>query len=182
MKQYEKHWLSELHKVQTPQVVQITPEKCIERKLRMSRFQLVTAFECESRSFLAEFRRPTWCDAIDCKEYTIAALKNHIHALYTACMKDYLNLCVFNFCSGAVVLRKATLIKNQEEMHGHSMDDAVATLTDIARFFYAQEKETIETLVKRVYGMETITEKLLEKIAERIRSSWRRLIHKAYAM
>lgn len=112
----------------------------------------------------------------------MAALNNHLEALHTACLKDYLNLCVLYYCSGVMGFRKATVIKNQEGLQAHSMDDAVAVLTDRVRSFYAQKEDTKETLTKLVDTAEKITDKLLEEIAERIRSGWRMLDNKAYEL
>lgn len=61
MKPYIKYWRSALQKSQPYKPRKIsTPDECIQQKIRMAESLLKSAFERESKLFLAEFQKPDY--------------------------------------------------------------------------------------------------------------------------
>lgn len=116
MNPYVKYWRFALQKAKIYKPRKITsPNECVQQKVRMAESLLKSAFERESKLFLAEFQKPDYIPSQECDAHIVNRFNTHLDALFASCVKDYIYLCVFNYFS-ALKIKKENVSETQKAL------------------------------------------------------------------
>ena len=139
MKPYVKYWRAALQKSQLNKPRKITtPDECVQQKIRMAESLLKSAFERESRLFLAEIQKPDYIPTAECNAHITNLFNTHLDVLFANCVKDYIYLCVFNYFSALKSKRERandaqkafTFRPFEEDVLGRIKEDLAEMLID----------------------------------------------------
>ena len=107
MNPYVKYWRTALQKAKINKPRRITtPDECAQQKVRMAESLLRSAFNRESKLFLAELLKPDYIPSQECGAHIVNLFNTHLDVLFANCVKDYIQLCVFNYFSALKIKKK----------------------------------------------------------------------------
>ena len=183
MKPYVKYWCSTLQKSQPYKPRKITtPDECIQLKIRMAESLLKSAFERESKLFLAEFQKPDYIPTTECYAHMTNLFNTHLDVLFANCVKDYIYLCVFNYFS-ALKIKKGNLNDAQKAFTFRPFEEDVLgrikeDLAEMLIFFY----KVHDNISNAVSEMVNDRQEKADKIADLLKNGWRQLCTFGYEM
>ena len=183
MKPFIKYWRSALQKAQIQKSRRVvTPNLCVDRKIRVSNIQLKAAFEKESKLFLAEFHKPDGLASADCSAYVTDVMNRHLDVLFASCIKEYIQLCALTYYSALRPVQKQISKTNRSSdvMLGieETWKEIVKDLAEMIEFFYNEKtslKEYLAQMIER--GENSVGE-----VAEHIKHGWGRLSNYSYQL
>lgn len=183
MKPYIKYWRSALQKSQPYKPRKIsTPDECIQQKIRMAESLLKSAFERESKLFLAEFQKPDYMPTTECNSHITNLFNSHLDALFANCVKDYIYLCVFNYFS-ALKIKKENVSEAQKAfiLRPYEEDTLGRIKEDLAKMliFFYKVRDNISGVVSE---MVNDRQEKADKIADLLKNGWRQLCNFGYEM
>ena len=179
LKPYAKYWISPLIKVHHPEFPPInnTPLKCIELKIRAARVHLSSYFEKTSFHFQSEFSKPTWTQSASYALHAQDLLNQHINTLWSACIKDYIQLCSFEYLYGLTFSTGITTKKFSSATPAYS--DAIAgALYDALVYFYENRESTKNALANLIDS----SDEWLDSVVNRIKNTYVKLENFAHQM
>ena len=183
MNPYVKYWQSALQKTITNKPRKImTPGECAQQKIRMSESLLKSAFEKESKLFLAEFQKPEYIPSQGCDAHIVNLFNTHLDVLFVNCVKDYIHLCVFNYFSSLKIKResandaqKAFILRPYEEdTLGRIKEDLAKMLI----FFYKVHNSISDAVSEMVSDRQVKA----DKMADLLKNGWQQLCNFSYEM
>lgn len=183
MKPYVKYWRSALEKAKINKPRKIaTADECAQQKVRMAESLLKSAFERESKLFLAEFQKPDYIPTTECYAHMTNLFNTHLDVLFANCVKDYIYLCVFNYFSALKIKRECandaqkafTFRLFEEDVLGRIKED----LAEMLIFFY----KVHDNISGVVSTMVNDRQEKADKIADLLKNGWRQLSNFGYEM
>lgn len=181
MNPYVKYWRSALQKAKINKPRKITtPDECAQRKIRMAESLLKSAFERESKLFLAEFQKPDYMPSQECDAHMVNLFNTHLDALFANCVKDYIYLCVFNYFS-ALKIKKENVNEAQKTftIRPYDEDTLGRIKEDLAQmliFFY----KVHDSISNAVSEMVKERQKKADQIADFLKNGWQQLSNYGY--
>ena len=183
MNPYVKYWRAALQKAQTYKPRKITtPDECVQQKIRMAEGLLKSAFERESKLFLAEFQKPDYIPTTECDAHMTNLFNTHLDVLFANCVKDYIYLCVFNYFS-ALKIKKENVSETQKAfiLRPYKEDTLGRIKEDLAKmliFFY----KVHDNISDAVSTMVNERQEKADAIADLLNNGWRQLSNFGYEM
>lgn len=180
MNSYVKYWRSALQKAQTHKPRRITtPDECVRQKIRMTESLLKSAFEKESKLFLAEIRKPDYIPTTECNAHMTNLFNTHLDVLFANCVKDYIHLCIFNYFSALKIKRENvnkafTFRPFEEDILGRIKED----IAEIVTFFY----KVHDSISNAASVMIKERQEKADKVADLLKNGWKQLSNFGYEM
>ncbi len=181
MNPHVKYWRSALQKTKLSKPRKITtPDECAQQKIRMAESLLKSAFERESKLFLAEFQKPDYIPSQECDAHIVNLFNTHLDALFASCVKDYIYLCAFNYFS-ALKIKKENVSETQKALTFRPFGEDVLRrikedLAEMLIFFY----KVHDNISDAVSAMVNDRQKKADQIADFLKNGWQQLSNYGY--